>query len=464
MRWRARCWSNWHGRRLLRQSKGEFVQLHWQHRVALAVYRAFFPLAVLFFVIVLPLWVFSGKRRKTLFKRLGWQDYPQAQHSHLKPIWIHALSLGELLSAGSLIEKVRDEIGKTRPLYLSVSTLSAFGIATQRFSQYCDGFFYFPYDVGFSVRHCLNKVDPAVFILIETDIWPGMLAEIRRRQIPSLLVNGRLSVESFRLYRALPNLFQPGFNTFHGVYPQSSNEADRFLAVGLEPARVRSIGNLKFDVALSIPGADALAALQQECHLPSGTPVMIAGSTHRGEEEMIRSCFLRLRKEFSTLRLILVPRRPERGAEVLDLFREDEVDTALFSQPIRSTPAVIVIDRIGYLSRLYALADLAVIGGSFVPKGGQNPIEPAACGKPVVFGPDMHDFPDIARWLLDAKGAVQARNEEELYVTCRRLLADPQAARMMGDRARRVVTDNQGTTAKLVHDIINLLQNKPLLS
>ena len=179
---------------------------------------------------------------------------------------------------------------------------------------------------------------------------------------------------------------------------------------------------------------------------------------------MIRSCFLRLRKEFSTLQLILVPRRPERGAEVLDLFREDGIDSALFSQPIRSTPGVIVFDRIGYLSRLYALADLAVVGGSFVPKGGQNPIEPAACGKPVVFGPDMHDFPDVAQWLLDARGAVQARNEEELYATCRRLLADPQEARMMGARASRVVADNHGATAKLVQDIINLLQSHSLHS
>ena len=440
------------------------MELRWHQRIALALYRVFFPLALLVFVILFPLWIFSTKRRKTLFKRLGWQDYPQAPHSPFKPIWIHALSIGELLSAESLIEHVRREVGKTRPLYLSVSTLSAFGIATQRFSQYCDGLFYFPYDVAFSVTHCLNKVEPAVFVLIETDIWPGMLAEIRRRKIPSLLVNGRLSIESFRLYHALPDLFRPGFNTFHWVYPQSSREAERFLALGLEPARVRGTGNLKFDVALAIPGADAVAALQRECHIASDARVLIAGSTHRGEEEMIRSCFLRLRKEFSTLQLILVPRRPERGTEVLDLFREDGIDSALFSQPIRSTPGVIVVDRIGYLSRLYALADLAVVGGSFVPKGGQNPIEPAACGKPVVFGPDMHDFPDIAQWLLDARGAVQARNEEELYATCRRLLADPQEARIMGERARRVVTDHHGATAKLVRDIINLLQSQSLHS
>jgi 3-deoxy-D-manno-octulosonic-acid transferase len=439
------------------------LQLRWPHWIVLALYRTLFTLVLLLFVIVFPLWIFTPKRRNTLFKRLGWQDYPHTRQSSDKPVWIHALSIGELLSAGNLIEQVRRAIGD-RPLYLSVSTLSAFTIATERFTRFCDGLFYFPYDVAFSVTRCLNKIDPALLVLIETDIWPGFLDEVRRRQIPCLLVNGRLSPESFRSYNSFRVLFEPAFNTFRWVYPQSSREAERFLAIGLEPARLRSSGNLKFDVALTIPETDALASLRQELNIPSDSPILIAGSTHPGEEDIIRACFLKLRNDFPALRLILVPRRPERGAEVLNLFRHDGIDATLLSHPNRSIPVVIVVDRMGYLSRLYALADIAVIGGSFVPKGGQNPIEPAACGKPVLFGPDMHDFPDVARWLLDARGAVQARNEEDLHATCHRLLTDPQEARMMGDRARRVVTDTQGATVKIVQDIVNVLQDKPLSS
>jgi 3-deoxy-D-manno-octulosonic-acid transferase len=441
---------------------GEPLQLRWHQCIVLALYRTLFTLLLLLFVLLFPLWTFTGKRRKTLLQRLGWQIYPQAL-SPQQPVWIHALSIGELLSAGSLIEQVRRVIGD-RPLYLSVSTVSAFAIATERFTRFCDGLFYFPYDVAFSVSRCLNKVNPALVVLIETDIWPGFLAEIRQRQIPCLLVNGRLSPESFRSYNFLRVLFQPAFNTFRWVYPQSLGESERFRTIGLEPARLRSIGNLKFDVALSIPGEEALAALRQELNIPSGSRILIAGSTHPGEEDIIRSCFLKLKTEFATLRLILVPRRPERGTEVLNLFRNDGTNAALLSHPSRSIPEVVVVDRIGYLSRLYALADLAVVGGSFVPKGGQNPIEPAACGKPVLFGPDMHDFPDVSQWLLDAQGAVQARDEEGLYATCRWLLSDPQKARMMGDCARRVVTDHQGTTLKIVHDIVNVLQDKAVLS
>ncbi len=183
---------------------------------------------------------------------------------------------------------------------------------------------------------------------------------------------------------------------------------------------------------------------------------MIAGSTHRGEEEIVRSCFLHLRSRFPTLRLIIVPRRPERGTEVLQLFQQDGTETALASRLSRSTP-VVVVDRMGYLSRLYALADVAVIGGSFVPQGGQNPIEPAACGKPVLFGPDMHDFPDVSAWLLKAGGAIQAENERDLFAACDRLLSDPEQARVMGERARGVVTEHQGATERIVRDLAGVV-------
>ena len=427
----------------------------WNQWMVLKLYRAAFTLAVVLFVIVFPLWLFSAKRRATLFQRLGWQSYPGRGRSPHKPVWIHALSIGELLSAASLIQRVRREMG-ARPLYLSVSTASAFAIAHERFSGSCDGIFYFPYDVAFAVNRCLDAVDPALIVLIETDVWPGFLAEVGRRRIPSVLVNGRLSPDSFRLYGRLHLLFEPSFNTFRWIYPQSAGEAQRFQAIGVLPERLRHTGNLKFDVAAAVPGQEALAALREELFVSPGAPTLIAGSTHRGEEELVRSCFLRLRSRFPTLRLIVVPRRPDRGMEVLQLFRQNDNDAALASHLHQSTP-VLVVDRMGYLSRLYALADVAVIGGSFVPQGGQNPIEPAAWGKPVLFGPDMHDFPDVAAWLIKAGGAIQVANEDKLYDACQRLLSDPQEARTMGEQARAVVAEHQGATGRVVKDVLGLL-------
>jgi 3-deoxy-D-manno-octulosonic-acid transferase len=403
------------------------------------------------FVVVFPLWLFNSKRRATLFKRLGWQPYPHPGPSSQTPVWIHALSVGELLSASGLIQRLRHELGD-QPLYLSVSTVSAFAMAQDRFSRSCHGMFYFPYDVAFAVTRCLDAVNPALIVLIETDIWPGFLADVHRRGIPCILVNARLSPESFRTYSRLRRLFEPSFNTFAAIYPQSAGEAQRLRTVGVAPQRLRHNGNLKFDVAASVPDPNAIAALRNEFFLSSDALILVAGSTHRGEEEIIRSCFLALKRRFPILRLIIVPRRPERGSEVLQLFQQDGTEAALASRLNRST-SVVVVDRMGYLSRLYAVADVAVIGGSFVPQGGQNPIEPAACGKPVLFGPDMHDFPDVAAWLLKAGGAIQVENEQELLAACDRLLSDPEAAQTMGARARGVVREHQGATERVVRDL-----------
>src|SRR5262249_19109882 len=151
------------------------------------------------------------------------------------------------------------------------------------------------YDVGFAVSRCVDAIDPALIVLVETDIWPGFLDDIRRRQIPCVLVNGRLSPESFKTYRRLRFLFEAAFNTFVGIYPQSAGEGGRFLAVGVAPGRLRHQGNLKFDVAASIPGPTVVAALRAEFFVAPESRTLIAGSTHRGEEEIVRACFLRLR-------------------------------------------------------------------------------------------------------------------------------------------------------------------------
>jgi len=439
------------------------VSGRWDQWMILWLYRAVFSLAITLFVVMFPLWLFSPKRRATLFKRLGWQTYPRPSGSAvtrpaLKPVWIHALSIGELLSAGGLIQRLHRGI-EGRSLFLSVSTASAFAMARERFAGSCDGIFYFPYDVGIAVKRTISAVDPALIVLVETDIWPGFLAEVRRRRIPSLLVNGRLSPESFRTYSRLRLLFEPSFNTFRSIYAQSPAETERFLSIGVTRERLRRPGNLKFDVAAALPGAAAVAAIGKELFVSPDARILIAGSTHRGEEQLVRSCFLRLRSHFPGLQLIVVPRRPERGPEVLQLFEGDALDAALASQ-LNRPATVVVVDRMGYLSRLYAVAEVAVIGGSFVPQGGQNPIEPAAWGKPVVFGPDMQDFPDVAAWLLQAGGAVRAAHEEDLYDACHRLLSNRAEASAMGERARAVVMEHQGATERVLQDFVHLLAGR----
>ena len=194
----------------------------------MAVFNLVLPLAVLPF---LPLLLLIRKRRKTLFRRLGFQCYPAESQSSSKPVWIHALSVGELLSCVPLVKELREQL-PARPLYLSVSTLAAHEIATEKAGAHIDGLFYFPYDLLPSVRRCLSKIRPALFLLIETDIWPGFLMEMRRLGIPCFLLNGRLSSRSFRFSRFLSALFVPAFNTFARIYPQSCGGRETFSRSG----------------------------------------------------------------------------------------------------------------------------------------------------------------------------------------------------------------------------------------
>ena len=427
-------------------------------RFALTVYQfafsLFFPLAAL---VSLPILLLIRKRRKTFFKRFGWQKFPRMPNDEAAPVWIHALSVGEILSAMNLIRKTHARL-TDRPLYLSVSTLSGFELARDKLGPHVDGVFYFPYDVIFSVWTCIRRVRPQLFVLTETDVWPGFLAELRRRRISSMLVNGRLSPESFRLYRRARPLFQPALGTFDWIYPQSEREADRFRSLGVEPGKIRGSGNLKFDTTESVPSAEELQALRDSLRLPAGSRVFLAGSTHPGEEAIVRNVFLKLKPSYPELVLIVAPRHPERSAELLCLLQQDSLGVSLFSQPGDSSPGVVLVDRMGCLARLYALADIAFVGASLVPKGGQNPIEPACHGKPILFGPDMRDFPDVSRWLVEAGGAIQVSDEDDLFNRCRELLSVPALARAMGEKARRVVEENRGSTERIVRDILEIVR------
>ncbi|MFQ5992928.1 MAG: 3-deoxy-D-manno-octulosonic acid transferase, partial [Nitrospiraceae bacterium] len=200
-------------------------------------------------------------------------------------------------------------------------------------------------------------------------------------------------------------------------------------------------------------------SMRESLRLDTNSLVFVAGSTHSGEEVMIRSIFLKLRDSYSNLTLVLAPRHPERSHEVCNLFGSDPFEVDRFSGLRRPNAAVLVVDKTGYLSRLYALADIAFVGGSLVPQGGHNPIEPACYGKPILFGPDMRDFPDVSEWLLEAGGAIRVKDEGDLFRESKRLLADRRLAHTVGQKAARVVEQNRGATESIVEDVVKFLEN-----
>jgi 3-deoxy-D-manno-octulosonic-acid transferase len=411
----------------------------------------------LILLLAAPLLLLKEKRRRTLLPRLGFQRYPEFAPGTPAPVWVHALSVGELLSVVPLIQRLRAELGG-RPLVVSVSTYAARGLAESRLVGDSDGLVYFPFDLAYAYRRCFARIRPALFVLIETDIWPGYLTFFRQRGVPCLLLNGRLSPRSFRRLQHWWCLFGPALRTFARIFAQSPLEAERFAALGIERERLGVPGNLKFDACVARPTEEEILALRAELGYQPADRILLAGSTHRGEEEVLQRAFLKLREEFADLKLISVPRHPERGAEVRSLFASDTLRTALLTERTTPAPDVLVVNRLGYLNRLYSLATVAFVGGSLVPKGGQNPIEPAMAGKPVLFGPDMDDFPDVAPALVEGGGAFQIRGEEELIAKCRKLLQEPQLANDIGARARAVVESHAGITARLVAEIMERLR------
>jgi 3-deoxy-D-manno-octulosonic-acid transferase len=413
-------------------------------------------------LLALPLlvpWVFTcAKRRATVRQRLGL--FPLSAMGNRKDafranrrIWVHALSVGEVLSALALVEQLR-QCFKTDALFFSTSTQTGFAVAQSKLVSKVDALFYFPYDLLPVVRRVTRRVAPDLVILVETDIWPNFLFEMQRRRVPVFLVNARLSERSWRRYRRLVGLVRPLFGTLARVCTQTGRDAERFRQLGVARERVYATGNIKFDQA-SHPEMNAnLQALHRYLKATPEQRTIVAGSTHPGEEDLIGQAWADLKRQIPGVKLILAPRDPSRAAEIRELFGRGGHEAVLWSEIFhhgtRVSFDVLLVDTIGLLGKLYALADIAIVGGSLGPFGGHNPLEPAAWSKPILFGSDMNDFRQIAQMLLAAGGAIQVTDAERLTPIMKKLLNDRQWSRDLGANAHLVFKRNQGTVAKTV--------------
>lgn len=421
--------------------------------VYLLLINVLFPLILL---LVWPLLLLKEKRRKTFLPRLGLQSYPVFKPTRPRPVWLHALSVGELVSALPLIDALRSRLDD-RPLVVSVSTLAAHRLATKRLKDRADGLFYFPYETALAYRRCLAKIRPALFVLVETDIWPGYLGWFSRQGVRSVLVNARLSARTLRSQRRLWSLFQPAYEAFELICGQSAGENERYLALGIHRDQLGAPGNLKFDTLAAGNSGNSGEALRRILGFGPTDRIVIAGSTHAGEELAVLAAFRALRTSFPKLKLLLVPRHPERAEAVYDLVLDADFKAARLTDMETREPDVVVVNRIGYLSRLYPIAEAVFVGGSLVRKGGQNPIEPAMASKPIVFGPDMRDFPDIAPDLLEAGGAVEVADSAGLLAQWQVWLTDPALGAKAGSRARSTVDKHRGTAERLATKLIERL-------
>lgn len=378
-------------------------------------------------------------------------------------IWFHAVSVGEVNICTQLISALEPRAPNLK-IVVSTTTSTGMGELQRKLPTNIDKIYY-PVDSGKNVRRALATIHPIAIVLIEAEIWPNFLWNAIDRQIPLFLVNARLSERSFRGYKKFGFLFRPIFSAFAGVGCQNEIDADRLRKIGFPADKVHSFGNLKFDAAqLEARGPLNVPTLLEQLGVKKSAPILVAGSTHAGEESVLAEIFLRLQNGFPDLFFVLVPRHFERGKEVgreLENRGVKFIYRSLITPGTRHAPGEInclLVNSTGELKYFYEHATVIFVGKSLTAEGGQSPIEPGALGKAMVFGPNMQNFAQIARSFVEKNGAVQVRDAAELEKTLAELLADEPRRKLLGENALIVVRENLGAIPRTVDMILSHLQ------
>jgi 3-deoxy-D-manno-octulosonic-acid transferase len=427
----------------------------------------FYNLAVLVALVAgAPWWLWkmatTHKYREGLAERLG-RVRAFKDLGGRRVIWLHAVSVGEVLAVSRLVGDLDRAIPEFQ-LLVSTTTRTGQELARQRFGA--DRVFYCPLDLPWAVRNYLNALQPSLLILAETEFWPNLLSGCFRRSIPVAVVNARISDRSRPRYQRLKRLWQPILSRIACVLAQSETDAERLKTIGCLPERVSVAGNLKFDVR----AADETDATRLLRRLALDLRLVVAGSTLEGEEAALVEAWPRLLAADPQLAMVLAPRHPERFAGVAALLdqsgvawvkRSDWRAQAEGSIAAICTGQILLLDTIGELASVYSLAAVAFVGGSVVAAGGHNPLEPAQFGVPIVMGPNYVNFRAITEDLL-AHDALRITTREELATTLIELLQNPGAAKAMGERARQVFNQQAGATERCVTAIRELLVSRAI--
>jgi 3-deoxy-D-manno-octulosonic-acid transferase len=427
-------------------------------------------LFVIFFVLTLPYYFMRMTRRGNwvdgCLQRFGIYDTKLKQAlTNRQVIWLHAVSVGEVNVCTQLIRSLEPRLPNAK-LVVSTTTTTGMVELQKKLPNHISKIYY-PIDRKKYVARAMASIKPGAIVLVEAEIWPNFLWRARNLRIPVFLVNARLSERSFRGYKRYGFLFRRLFSTFTGVGAQNEADAARLRELGCRPGAIRVVGSLKFDAArlderrrLNVP------ALLQQLGVPPQAQLLIGGSTHPGEESLLAGIFLRLRQQFPDLFLIVVPRHFERSREVGRELSARGVRFAYRSEITAHTQHAegdlqcLLVNTTGELRLFYEHAAVIFVGKSLTVEGGQNPIEPGALGKAMVFGPNMQNFAEVARNFVASDGAVQVRDATELEAALAQLLADPARRQQLGQNAQKVVRENLGAIERTVDMIVESLDQK----
>ena len=402
----------------------------------------------------------SGKYRAGLGQRFGAIDGKLTSLKGGRPAWFHAVSVGEAKAVMPLL-KIFKERHPDIEIVFSTVTPTGQAVAESEGAGLIDALIYLPLDFPWVVNSVMKKVNPALFVIVEKEYWPNILRSVTKRSIPVVVVNGTISERSYKGYCRALWFFKGIFGSLSCFCARTRVDAERATVLGVKSDKVEVLGNLKFDMAKpssTISTEDLTKALK----IDSTDLVIVAGSTHPGEEEFFIDIYGELKDELPNLKMILAPRHPERSAQVAKMVEASGLKLSLRSLPasIAGDSEVIVLDTLGELFTAYSLASVAFVGGSLVDIGGHNLLEPAFFSKPVLFGPHIYTCSDMASVILAEEAGVKVTDKEELKRALMELLTDTEERKMMGERAALLLDSLRGATLKTVQRLEKIVSLK----
>ena len=420
---------------------------------------------IVFVLFVLPYYTYRlftekgfGRRFKQSLGRIDEKEIEKVKGKDC--IWIHGASVGEIVATSPLVKQIRKEM-PDRPVLVSAFTVGGYNMAKQIIPE-ADAIIYFPLDLPFVAESLVKRIHPGVFMPVETELWPNFLRAIRERHIPVMMVNGRISEKSVKSYRYLYGIWDDMLNTVTRFCMQSSIDAEYITHLGADCDKIFVTGNTKFDQTYAEVTPEDLAKYREELGIGNDYPVIVAGSTHPGEEKVLFQAFQNVRKQYPNARLVIAPRKTARADEIAKLASSYGYETGYRSvmkeqKEARKSYPILLIDTIGELGRIYAIGDVVFVGGSFSNTGGHNVLEPAAHAKPIIVGPSMQNFKDSYALLSKVKACKMVNNTTELTNEFLDIMNNDERRQAMGDASIQVIRENRGADVRSIMYLKELL-------
>lgn len=410
--------------------------------------------AIILVILVTPVFMIRSIKEKGFIERLR-QSFGFLPGSALEPvakrncIWVHAASVGEIVAASPLIKEFRLEF-PDRPILVSVVTNNGYEMAN-RIVKDADSIIYFPLDLPWLSDHVVGKIMPSIFLPVETELWPNFLKAARKYHIPAMMVNGRISDKSVKRYHHLRGILKDMIGTVNKFCMQSNIDAKYIIKLGADPKLVTVTGNTKFDQTYTDVSDAEKRRLLDEMGLDGAGGILLAGSTHKGEETFILEAFRMLKKRMPNAKLVIAPRDIMRAAEIAEMARAFQLEAKTRTQLSAAKSGghdVVILDTIGELGKVYSIGDVVYVGGSLVSHGGHNILEPAAHGKAILVGPNMFNFKDTHALFKQRDACVTVKDAADLGAQILRLFGDPAARARMEEETLAIVRENRGAARK----------------